>query len=738
MSLRRQIVLAIVCSVLVSLLPTIVILTWTARQALLARTQEDGARIARMFALSAELAEPTSTIVRDAKTQSLIYQVLDSDHVHEIRVVDTQGKVLSFGTIAGLGLNPALRYTDLLLVQQAIAQNSTQQRLQSQYLKVATPIGGLYGQNVQGAVLISIPIEAVQITIARQMAVSIGMVVGVFAIGLPISYGLSRRLTQPLKRLNTAAQSIALGQFDVVVEANQIDEVGKVAEAFNTMAQQLKAAFADLEQRVVDRTQALELKTQQLEQSQAQNHAILEGIPDLLFRLRVDGTYLGYIKTSQLMDLMPSDCEPVGKHLAESLPTEVAERHLYYAQQAIATQQIQLYEQENWINGTLQHEEVRVVAHGAEEALFIIRDISSRKQAEAQRRQAEIALQQSNQELAEALEELNRTQDELIHSEKMAALGQLVAGIAHEINTPLGAIRSSISTIASYLDQVLADLSVLLQPLPAKEKEQFFNLLHRSLTKSPLLSAKEERQHRRALAQQLRDRHISHPETQAELLVIMGIYDEIDSLIDLLQPDRLQLLQMAYKLSGLQRSAHTISTATDRASKIVFALKTYTHHNQGGDRGSVDLIASLDTALTLHQNQFKSGVELVRQYQAVPLFEGYPDELNQVWTNLIQNALHAMQGKGVLTVQTIRQGEWVAVQFTDTGTGIPQEIQSKVFDPFFTTKAAGEGSGLGLTIVKKVVDKHHGTIVLTSRPGYTTVEVVLPIYSPVPREAVHV
>lgn len=738
MSLRRQILLTIVGSILASLLPTIVILTWTARQALLTKTERDAARIAQMFALSVELAEPTAQVTRDARTQALIYQVLDDEHVHEIRVVNQQGKVLSFGTIAGLGINPALRYSDLLLVQQAITQNATQHGLHDHYLKVAAPIGGLYGQRVRGAILLAIPIESVQITIARQIALGVGILLGVLTVGLPISYLLSKRLTQPLQHLNRAAQALASGDFDVTVEANPLDEVGKLAQAFNAMAQQLKAAFINLEQRVADRTHALQVKTQQLEQSEAQSQAILEGIPDLLFRLGVDGTYLGYVKTNQLIDLMPVDSQPVGKHIAESLPAKVAERHLYFAQQAIATQQIQLYEQENCINGTVQYEEVRVVAHGTDEVLFIIRDISVRKRAEAQRRQAEIALQKSNQELAKTLQELKRTQDELIHSEKMAALGQLVAGIAHEINTPLGAIRSSVSNIARYLDQVLGDLPVFLQPLSTSERTQFFDLLHRSLSKSPLLSAKEERQYRRALTQQLRDRGIAQPDTQAELLVIMGIYDQIDGLMELLQPDRLPLLQMAYRLSGLQRSAHTINLATDRASKIVFALKTYTHYNQGGEQGTVDLVANLDTALALHQNQFKHGVELVRRYEAVPVFEGYPDELNQVWVNLIQNALQAMQARGVLTVQISRQGDRVAVQLTDTGTGIPPEIQAKIFDPFFTTKAAGEGSGLGLTIAKKVVDKHHGTIAITSRPGSTTVEVLLPIYSSVIREAVHV
>lgn len=492
MSLRRQVLLTIVLSIFAALLPTIGILTWTARQALLARTQADGMRIAQIFALSAELADPSSRIVRDVTTQILIYQVLDSQSVHGIWVVDDRARILTFGTIAGLGISPMLTQDDRLFVEQAIAQNQSQQQLQGRYLKIATPLDGSFEQ-VKGATLIYLSIEAVQSTIARQLKISLGSVVLVMLIGLPVSYWLSKRLIRPLERLNEAAQAIAQGDFDVVVETDQTHEMDELAQVFNTMAQQLKEAFATLEDRVAERTQALEQKTQQLQQSETENHAILEGIPDLLFRLRVDGTYLGYIKTSQVMDLIPVEFQPVGEHVSEFLPPEVAERQLHFAQQALITQQIQVYEQSHPINGKLQYEEVRVVANGDSEVLFIIRDISIRKQAEARQQQAEAALRQSNQELADALHHLKRTQDELIQSEKMAALGQLVAGVAHEVNTPLGAIRSSVSNITRYLDQVLEELPPLLRALSISETEQFVHLLHRSLDKPPLLSVKEER-----------------------------------------------------------------------------------------------------------------------------------------------------------------------------------------------------------------------------------------------------
>lgn len=229
------------------------------------------------------------------------------------------------------------------------------------------------------------------------------------------------------------------------------------------------------------------------------------------------------------------------------------------------------------------------------------------------------------------------------------------------------------------------------------------------------------------MAQQLHDRGIFHADAHAETLVIMGIYDDVEPLLDLLRSERIDLLQMAYKLSGLQRSAQTIGIATDRASKVVFALKTYAHPSQSSNRVALDLIASLDTALTLYQNQFKRGVDVIRLYEPIPSIEGYPDELNQVWANLLQNALQAMDYRGTLTLRVWQQGEQVRVHVTDTGVGIPAEIQAKIFDPFFTTKAAGEGSGLGLNIVKKIVEKHHGQITLTSSSGCTTFELSLPI-----------
>ncbi|MGL5061142.1 MAG: ATP-binding sensor histidine kinase [Microcoleus sp.] len=349
------------------------------------------------------------------------------------------------------------------------------------------------------------------------------------------------------------------------------------------------------------------------------------------------------------------------------------------------------------------------------------REIGDRKQAEA-------ALHLKNQELSETLQQLETTQAELIQSEKMAALGQLVAGVAHEVNTPLGAIRSSAGTMENFLKSTLEQLPALFQSLSAEEVDNFLKLLQRSLEQEVTLSTKEERKFKRALRSQLEASNIEDTDNFADRLVIMGVYEEIDSFLPLLQkPDGSHILEIAYKLSELKRGIATIGTATDRASKVVFALKTYARYEHSGQKISANIIEGIETVLTLYQNQLKQGIELVKNHTEIPSILCYPDELNQVWTNLIHNALQAMDYRGTLTIGAIEQSGQVKISITDSGKGIPDEIKSKIFQPFFTTKPAGEGSGLGLDIVKKIVEKHQGRIEVESIPGQTTFNVFLPI-----------
>ena len=170
-----------------------------------------------------------------------------------------------------------------------------------------------------------------------------------------------------------------------------------------------------------------------------------------------------------------------------------------------------------------------------------------------------------------------------------------------------------------------------------------------------------------------------------------------------------------------------ISLGTGRIVEIVKALKTYTYMDQAPIQ-SVDVREGIDNTLIILHSKLKSGVTVVRDYaEDLPEVQAHASELNQVWTNLIDNAIDAMEGVGTLVVRAREDGKWVIVEIEDSGAGIPAHLQSKIFDPFFTTKGPGEGTGLGLNISRNlVVKKHHGEISVVSQPGTTCFSIRLP------------
>jgi signal transduction histidine kinase len=316
----------------------------------------------------------------------------------------------------------------------------------------------------------------------------------------------------------------------------------------------------------------------------------------------------------------------------------------------------------------------------------------------------------------------------LILREKMAALGQLVAGIAHEINTPLGAIRASISNISNALQKSVHQVPQLFQILSPERQADFFALLQTASEFKESLSSKEARKIRRELTEELKSYGISDAESTAITLVNMGVVREISRFLPLLKEENNSfILQTAYNLYMQQSNSRNIAMAVDRASKIVFALKSYGRYDEGAQKIQADITEGIEVVLTLYHNQLKRGITVIREYGDVPQIWCYPDELNQVWTNLIDNAIYAMNGTGEMRIRVYEENGKVIVKISDSGCGISEIVRKNMFDPFFTTKPAGEGSGMGLDIVKKIIERHDGRIEVDSQPGTTSFKVFLPI-----------
>ncbi|MEG4322370.1 MULTISPECIES: AAA family ATPase [unclassified Microcoleus] len=454
--------------------------------------------------------------------------------------------------------------------------------------------------------------------------------------------------------------------------------------------------------------------------SDASENVVLQSIPLETSRI-VPISLINYVaRTEELLlyNNVPKESQNINdSYIIECLPKSVLCLPIQHQGKIIAI----LYLENNLTTNAFTPDRLAVLKILSSQAAISIENAQLYANLEAK-------VEERTQELSQALSYLEATQAELIQSEKMAALGQLVAGVAHEVNTPLGAIRSSAGNVSKFLNQTLEQLPALFQSLSPEEADNFLSLLQRSLQQEASLSTKEERKFKRALRGQLQELGIADPDTAADRLVMMGVYQEIDSFVPLLQkPESLQVLEMAYKLSELKRGLATIDTATDRASKVVFALKTYARYEQSGEKTTASITEGIETILTLYQNQLKQGVEVVRNYAEIPPILCYPDELNQVWTNLVHNALQAMDYRGRLIIDLVEQDGQAKISVTDSGKGIPFEIKAKIFEPFFTTKPAGEGSGLGLDIVKKILAKHQGKIEVESIPGQTTFHVFLPM-----------
>ena len=330
--------------------------------------------------------------------------------------------------------------------------------------------------------------------------------------------------------------------------------------------------------------------------------------------------------------------------------------------------------------------------------------------------------------MSDRIREITRIEQQ---RDRLAALGKLSAGLAHELNNPASAAKRATSQLRDVLKRI---------------KDASHELGRRELTTA-----------QKAEIEKLESSFTQRDEPPPDALTISDLEGQIDSLLrshgqnDLWQLAA-ELAQRGIKAEALDALFETldadtaraalvriaasveianllkeIESSTSRISDLVGAIKEYTFMDQAPVQ-NVDVVKSLETTLTILNHKLKRGIVVQREYQRVPLLvNSFGSELNQVWTNLIDNAIDAMGGKGELRVRTYREDSCVVVEIADNGPGISPEIRAHIFEPFFTTKGVGEGTGLGLDTVQRIVKKHRGNVQVSSKPGDTRFQVWLPL-----------
>jgi len=315
--------------------------------------------------------------------------------------------------------------------------------------------------------------------------------------------------------------------------------------------------------------------------------------------------------------------------------------------------------------------------------------------------------------------------------DRLSSLGKLSAGLAHELNNPASAAKRAISQLRETLKRIRdASHELGRRALSVEQKSKIFSLEDSfvQLTGPPPSALAVS-----ALEDQIDSLFRSHglndlwqlASDLARKNVQPAVLEEVFATLDV-DTARAALVRISASVE-VADLLNEIESSTSRISELVAAIKEYTFMDQAPVQ-NVDIVKSLENTLVILNHKLKRGVTVQRDYQNVPfLVNSFGSELNQVWTNIIDNAIDAMGGNGELRVRTYREDSCVVVEIGDNGPGISPEVRAHIFEPFFTTKGVGEGTGLGLDTAQRIVRKHRGSIQVMSKPGDTRFQIQLPL-----------
>jgi len=387
-------------------------------------------------------------------------------------------------------------------------------------------------------------------------------------------------------------------------------------------------------------------------------------------------------------------------------------------------------------------------------AFHQVKDLSQNLEKKVEDRTRDLELQK--QKIESAYNALQETQSQLIEAERMASLGQLVGGIAHEINNPIAVIRSHVELLEASNILTFKKIPAFLHSLSPDELSLFFNLVDTSINNKNFLNSREERKQRKEIERDLLEVVVDQSTsiTISEYLVQLRLPPPYKNYIEQLGAERFTtFLSMAEVFKNQSNSLSSIEIAVEKASRVVFALRNYLNTHLFSQKKEVDFVTEIDKALHVYDNYVMGKINVRKEFPKELHLICASENLLQVWKNLFFNSIQAMFNsdkkmeilieryekvpENLKTYKTSsiveesiflkdQRNGWVIVSITDSGEGIPTEIQEKVFTPFFTTKSLGEGIGLGLYTCKKIVNEHGGALFFKSGEGTTEFVVVLP------------